>query len=141
MTDYDTFSSRDNEKPARKETVHAFQAKGRAITNEEVYPQTQINPKNILKLTFITSSTLNTSSNPTPTASQHPGPPPPLSLTPTHPPPPTLPPLPLQQTATHLPTSLAFLTHSSTTKPSAPCMALYRSSTRSTGPSLLRMTN
>jgi formylglycine-generating enzyme required for sulfatase activity len=26
----------DNEKPARKENVHAFQAKGRPITNEEV---------------------------------------------------------------------------------------------------------
>lgn len=30
------FLDRDNEKPAREAKVHAFQAQGRAITNEEV---------------------------------------------------------------------------------------------------------
>ncbi|PKS08845.1 hypothetical protein jhhlp_003455 [Lomentospora prolificans] len=34
-TDPDCHFGWDNEKPARQETVHAFQAKGRAITNEE----------------------------------------------------------------------------------------------------------
>ncbi|POR36094.1 Uncharacterized protein TPAR_03712 [Tolypocladium paradoxum] len=34
-TDADRHFGWDNEKPARKETVHAFQAKGRPITNEE----------------------------------------------------------------------------------------------------------
>lgn len=39
---------RDNEKPAREETVHAFQAKGRPISNEEVptiHPTTLFLPK------------------------------------------------------------------------------------------------
>lgn len=31
------FLDRDNEKPARDAKVHAFQAQGRAITNEEVW--------------------------------------------------------------------------------------------------------
>ena len=30
------WTDRDNEKPTRKVKVHGFQAKGRAITNEEV---------------------------------------------------------------------------------------------------------
>ncbi|OAQ87380.1 hypothetical protein VFPBJ_01420 [Purpureocillium lilacinum] len=34
-TDTNRYYGWDNEKPARKETVHAFQAKGRPITNEE----------------------------------------------------------------------------------------------------------
>uniref|UniRef100_A0A0B7JM92 Histidine-specific methyltransferase SAM-dependent domain-containing protein n=1 Tax=Bionectria ochroleuca TaxID=29856 RepID=A0A0B7JM92_BIOOC len=34
-TDHDVHYGWDNEKPAREETVHAFQAKGRPITNEE----------------------------------------------------------------------------------------------------------
>lgn len=33
---------RDNEKPARQEKVHAFEAKGRPITNEEVSPASHI---------------------------------------------------------------------------------------------------
>jgi hypothetical protein len=42
--------SRDNERPKRKIKVHAFQAQGRAITNEEVRRRRSHIMKQILKL-------------------------------------------------------------------------------------------